>query len=250
MECPTCRKEFHEMWQPLTVVSSEVGQPLPKPRTDIRTHFKGVTELQVTLRWAECPNEACGQIIVTGSYYRVNFTNRLGSNPYHDSRTLILFPTGARARAVDRAVPPAMQRDYTEAAAILDASPRMSSVLSRRILADLLETYAGFNDYSLADRIEKFGKDAKHPSTLRENLDYLREMGNFAAHTKKDSESEEVIDVSREEAEWTLDVVDGLFDYFIIGPAKDRERKDAFAEKMEKAGRRPVKKPDGGKTRR
>jgi hypothetical protein len=52
-----------------------------------------------------------------------------------------------------------MARDYREATFIIEDSPRMSSVLSRRILADLLEKYAGLTQYDLAARIDAFIKD-------------------------------------------------------------------------------------------
>jgi len=55
-----------------------------------------------------------------------------------------------------------------------------------------------------------------------------------------DSE-DRVIDVTPEEAEWTLRVVMGLFDYLIVGPAKDREMRAAIDEKLKAAGRKPIK---------
>jgi hypothetical protein len=118
----------------------------------------------------------------------------------------------------------------------------MSSVLSRRILADLLEKYAGLTDYNVATRIEKFIADSTHPSRLRENLHYLREIGDFSAHTMK-NDLGTVVDVGREEAQWTLKIVSDLFDYFIVAPEKDRLRRQAMDKKLAEAGRKPVKKP-------
>lgn len=142
-------------------------------------------------------------------------------------------------RPVEELVPEGLRRDYREAAAILDLSPRMSAVLSRRILGDLLENYAGLTDNSLNAQINGFIANKSHPSQLRENLHYLREMGDFAAHTQTD-ELERVIDVDREEAEWTLDVIDGLFDYFIIGPKRSERMRTGMAEKIRAAGRKAI----------
>ena len=75
-----------------------------------------------------------------------------------------------------------------------------------------------------------------------ENLHYLREMGDFAAHRQEDDE-QKVIDVSPEEAQWTLKVVADLFDYFIVAPAKDEQLRKSFDKKLEAANRKPIKKP-------
>jgi len=60
-----------------------------------------------------------------------------------------------------------MKRDYKEACLIMDDSPRMSSVLSRRILSDLLADYAKLKPYNLKDQIDKFIADSGHPSNLK-----------------------------------------------------------------------------------
>ncbi|MGZ4300657.1 MAG: DUF4145 domain-containing protein [Gaiellaceae bacterium] len=147
-------------------------------------------------------------------------------------------------RHVDPLITGDLRRDYDEAGMILDVSPRMSAVLSRRILADLLERYAGLEKFSLGERVDDFAKDTAHPSQLRENLHYLREIANFGAHTQKDDQAQ-IIDVSREEAEWTLDLVDRLFEYFIVGPERDRKMREGFDKKLEDAGRKPLAPPAG-----
>jgi hypothetical protein len=134
-----------------------------------------------------------------------------------------------------------MRRDYTEAHMILEDSPRMSSVLSRRILADLLKDYAKCEGYSLAGQIDKFLAEPSYPSSLKDNLHYLREVGDFSAHTKKDLESGDVIEVTREEAGWTLDIIARLFDYLIVGPARDAQMHAVMDEKLRQAGRKPIK---------
>jgi hypothetical protein len=129
-----------------------------------------------------------------------------------------------------------------EAAAILDLSPRMSAVLSRRILGDLLERYAGQSRFFLTDRIDKFIADTTHPSYLRENLHHFREIADFGAHTQKNDQAE-IINVDRAEAAWTLDILDSLFDYFIVAPERNRTLREAMDKKIEDAGRKPLTAP-------
>jgi hypothetical protein len=85
------------------------------------------------------------------------------------------------------------------------------------------------------------------------NLHHFREVGNFGAHTRhaatgRDAAAEpvepEVIDVDRDEADGTLDLVDRLLDYFIIQPARDESIRRSIDKKLEKAGRRPLQSVD------
>lgn len=116
----------------------------------------------------------------------------------------------------------------------------MSAVLSRRILADLLEEFAGKTQYGLADRIDSFNEDTKQPYGLRKNLHYLREIADLSAHTKRDDQAE-IVEVTQEEAEWTLDIIERLFDYFIITPARDASLRESFDQKLERANRKAIK---------
>ena len=188
------------------------------------------------MTWTRCPNESCHQILVIAAR-RIRLLN-------NDQEVDVWFavPKKKAAQTLDPLVLTLpFAKDFQEAIAVLDDSPRMSAMLSRRILADLLKQYAGLTDYKLASRIDKFIADKQHPSRLRENLHYLREMGDFVAHTMEDDQGN-IIDVDKEEAKWTLKVITDLFDYFIVGPEKDKDLRRAFDKKLEDAGRKPIKK--------
>jgi hypothetical protein len=152
--------------------------------------------------------------------------------------TWLARPHGA-TRAIDPLVPEPFRTDYLEANAILDLSPRMSAVLARSILADLLERYVGLNDFNLNDRVDKFRADKTHPSTLRENVHHFREIANFGAHTQK-NDQDQIISVNRDGAAWMLDFLDRLFDYLIMSPAKDQKMREAWDENLAEAGRKPI----------
>ena len=123
-----------------------------------------------------------------------------------------------------------MRNDFQEAALILDLSPKMSAVMSRRILSDLLEEYAGRDEFLLGTKLENFGKDNRFPLAVRQNAQALNEAAKLGAHTKK-NDQEEVIDVDRDEAEWMLGLVERFFEIFIIAPKRDeRMRKQIEAK--------------------
>jgi hypothetical protein len=161
-----------------------------------------------------------------------------GSDPELVTQTWTVRPRFG-VRSIEREVPEPYRTDYLEAAALLDVSARMSAVLSRRLLYDLLAQYAGIAEYTLKGSIDAFVADTAHPRKIRENLHLLREMGDFGAHTQKNDQSE-IVNVSREEAEWTLNVIDRLFDYFVVSPTKDKALHDAWDEKLQATGRKPI----------
>jgi Domain of unknown function (DUF4145) len=87
----------------------------------------------------------------------------------------------------------------------------------------------------------KFNKSfdsGKLPSYLAESLDGVRNIGNFAAHPTKSKASGEIIDVEPGEAQWNLDVLESLFDFYFTQPAVLKEKRDALDAKLKEAGNR------------
>jgi hypothetical protein len=124
----------------------------------------------------------------------------------------------------------------------------MSAVLARRIVGDVLKDFAGKSQWSLTARIRSFIADGKHPSSLTDNLEHLREIADFGAHTQEAEQESEggemetvIIDADRDDAEWTLDLVDGLFDYLIVRPQKDEAMKAKWDKNIQRAGRKALR---------
>jgi Domain of unknown function (DUF4145) len=237
VKCPICRDHSPPTWQHFyTRINGSEVAGLPSE--------KNVLE-DVQLDWMRCSNEECEQLIVRVHEQRI--TGVL--SPLLRTDSWIARPRfGETERPIHALVPEPFRTDYAEAAAILEISHRMSAVLSRRILGDLLKKYAGKEQGTLAAQIDAFTGESGHPSSVTSNLHHFREVANFGAHTQEDQQAEDgepvVIDVDRDEAEWTLDMVDRLFDYFIVQPAKDEEIKSRMDEKIQRAGRKPLR-PNG-----
>ena len=240
MKCPACAENTPDRWLPLMVVHDTDGQPLNDPAEEIQTYLEPEHSYVCRIEWMQCANPKCRRIVVQAYEQHVFWRGGMGTGP---SQKWFAVPRQASGRQVH---PSVLSSDkdlaelYSEASLILDVSPRASAVLSRRVLADLLKKYAGRNEYGLTARIDQFNKDSSHPSALRDNLHYLREMGDFAAHTQEDDQAN-IVNVAREEAEWTLDIVDRLFDYFVVTPARDAAMRAKMDEKLDAAGRKPIK---------
>jgi hypothetical protein len=260
MICPFCSGSTPALWNNFTTNYDELGrnqtnfQALQPCQLPAKPGTLAPRQLTLQVVWTRCQNEACREYIVQVT--RVVAT--VGGNPPAQTETWFAVPKHKAPPNIDLSlVGESMREDYLQAYVILEDAPRMSAVLSRRVLSDLLKKYDGANHYGTAARIEKFANNPQHPSRLRDNLHYLREIADFGAHTQVDrtkdntakagvSQTEEVcwedvvINASKEEAEWTLKVVGDLIDYFIIAPAKDKLLREQFDKKIEAAGRKKI----------
>ena len=136
---------------------------------------------------------------------------------------------------------PEIAADYSEACVVLPDSAKASAGLSRRCLQHLLQEKAGTTKRDLADQIQEVLDSNQLPSHLNENLDAIRSIGNFAAHPIKSTSSGEIVDVEPGEAEWNLDVLEQLFDFYYVQPAITARKRAALNEKLSDAGKPPIK---------
>jgi len=143
-------------------------------------------------------------------------------------------------RTVSPEVPKEIREDFLEAAAVLSISEKASAALSRRCLQNLL-TDRGYKGKNLNEQIDKALKDL--PERIGENLDAIRNIGNFAAHPMKYKTTGIIVDVEPEEAEWNLDVLEELFEYYYVQPKRAKEKRRKLEEKLKGLGKPPLKKP-------
>lgn len=51
----------------------------------------------------------------------------------------------------------------------------------------------------------------------------------------------EIVQVELNEAEWTLDIIDALFDFYYVKPVQAAARRAALDAKLKQAGKPPMK---------
>jgi hypothetical protein len=171
-------------------------------------------------------------------YERFNVGN---ANHYHSDREFLCYPKGVSRIPLGPEVPPQFADDYREACLTLPDSAKASAALSRRCLQHLLREKAGVKHSNLADEIQQVLDSGKLPSHLNESLDAIRNIGNFAAHPIKSKASGEIIEVEAGEAEWNLDVLESLFDFYFTQPAILKKKRDALNAKLKEAGKPKMK---------
>lgn len=151
------------------------------------------------------------------------------------------YPKGASRSPVPKHVPAKFADDYKEACLVFSDSAKASSALSRRCLQNILREKAGIKKSDLANEIQQVLDSKQLPSHLSEAIDAVRNIGNFAAHPIKSTNTGEIVDVEPGEADWLLDVLEGLFDFYFIQPAILKKKRAELDKKLAEAGKPPMK---------
>jgi len=185
------------------------------------------------LSLVRCPN--CSQITVSHREYFSYEQN------YNLVEELIIIPLLSGRPPVPGEVPENISKDYNEACLVFPFSAKASAALARRCLQSILTTTAGATSNNLSTQIDEVLNHL--PSQIAENLDAIREIGNFAAHEQKSTDTGLILDIEPGEAEWTLDILESLFDYYYVIPAREKEKREKLNKKLVEAGRDPLKKP-------
>lgn len=138
-------------------------------------------------------------------------------------------------------VPAHIAVDYREACLVLSISPKASAALSRRCLQNLLRDVAKVKPSDLSNEIQEIINSGNLPSQLSESLDAVRLIGNFAAHPIKSKNTGEAFDVEPKEASWSIEVLEQLFDFYYVLPAKIAKKREELNSKLNEAGKPPMK---------
>jgi Domain of unknown function (DUF4145) len=199
--------------------------------------FDPKVDRKVFVTSAECPS--CNRpVVVLNTHEGILFADGTTGMRGHINATLI-WPRGFSRAPLPSDVPRDISADYHEAASVLHLSQKASAALSRRCLQALLRQAGHTKSKDLADQIDEVLPTL--PGYLQKELDAVRNIGNFATHPQKSKATGEIIDVEPGEAEWNLDVLDMLFDFYYEQPRIAREKRDALNKKLTEAGKPPMK---------
>ncbi|MEI6104093.1 MAG: DUF4145 domain-containing protein [Methanothrix sp.] len=184
------------------------------------------------IKYQTCP--ACNKLII----FLDNVKMSLG---YPLISTTLIRPKGISRTPVPSEVPDNIVEDYKEACLVLADSPKASAALGRRCLQNLLRTAAKVKPGNLANEIQQVLDSHALPTYLAESIDSIRNIGNFAAHPMKSQQSGDIIPVEPGEAEWNLDVLEGLFDFYYVQPAIIAKKRADLNAKLAVAGKPSMK---------
>lgn len=207
MKCPHCLEAFHEEWS--------------------RDQINRDNQNEYFMSSCICPS--CGKSIIRLGIRNSSMSQIAWNFVYPKVASRIPIPP-----EVDDLI---LIADYNEACLVLPDSAKASAALSRRCLQHILKEKAAVTGGDLSAQIDLVIESGKLPTHLVENLDCVRSIGNFAAHPIKSKQSGEILDVEPGEAEWNLDVVEELMDFYFVKPAHSKARKVALNSKLREAGK-------------
>jgi len=217
MKCPHCTVDFHDKEQLVYIDNDQDG-------------FWGLGVFRCS---------ACQRLIFrlksAGQYYQ--HQHQLGP----ELTSMLIRPKVAGRPPIPTDVPAKYTEDYKEACLVIADSAKASAALSRRCLQLLLRDEAKVTHGDLYNEIQELLDRETLPSHIAESLDAVRIIGNFAAHPIKSKSTGEIVPVEPGEAEWNLDVLESLFDFYFVGPARTKARREALNKKLADAGKPPLK---------
>lgn len=191
-----------------------------------------------------CPE--CDQFIVV---YKEGFVTEHGNNKYYwkddlEITSKVIFPKYSSRSITAEEVTDEYKNPFNEAASVLALSPMASAAISRRTLQHVLRNVFNVKKGSLAAEIEEFIHRPEIPSYISEAVDAVRNVGNFAAHPLKDTNTGEIVEVEPGEADWLLEVLESLYDFAFIQPKRLESRRERLNKKLAAIGKPEMKSPN------
>lgn len=223
MKCPHCSVGVSVKWSNTVAYFREDSDILDKGMEVIH---------------GKCPE--CSEVIVK----LIQGPFLLEDNEFHvdlDEVTeeTLIYPF-AVARPLEKEVPEKYSRDFAEACAVLTLSPQASAAISRRLLQTILRDDFGLPQDNFGAAIESFVKLEGVSKHIAGAIDAVRSVGNFDAHPLKSTNTGAIMAVEEGEAEWLLDVLESLFDFKFVQPARLQAKQKVLNEKLKALGKSPV----------
>lgn len=210
MKCPHCLDSYH-------------------PQSN--SHFVGEdSDERWSFLWQQCPG--CGKFIIHLAHLYPNGKIK---------DTFLVYPKAISRSPLSSHVPDKFAQDYKEACLVIADSPKASAALSRRCLQNILREKAMVKHQNLSKEIEEVLSSKSLPTFLADGIDAVRTIGNFAAHPIKSTSTGELVHVEPGEAEWLLDLLEGLFDFYFVQPAELKRKREVLDKKLADAGKPPMK---------
>ena len=213
MKCPHCLENFFENWK----------------EEEIDSDKEGIWRI----KYCECPS--CKKLIVKLKV--LSFGGLEGSS----SKEYLVRPKTISRAPLSPDIPEKFANDYKEACLTIADSPKASAALSRRCLQNLLREKAKTIKKDLSGQIQEVINSKKLPSYLSEDLDAVRNIGNFGTHPIKSKGTGEIIEVEPGEAEWNLNILEQLFDFYFVQPEISRKKRENLNKKLKNAGKPQMK---------
>ena len=233
MDCPHCGKAFHEIKKKIYIADSE------NIAAD-KVNGSEFNFISFQLNCSRCP--ACNRLIielVQKGFKSIQNGNIPEGYEKHSGHLMekeihceFIHPKAINRKPVPPSVPDYIKSDYVEACMVLPCSPKASAALSRRCLQNIIRDKAGINKNNLSDEIQALIESNNLPSHISETLDAIRHIVNYAAHPNQCKNTGEILEVETGEAEFSLEMLESLIDFYYVLPESNRQRLEALEKRL------------------
>jgi hypothetical protein len=126
-------------------------------------------------------------------------------------------------------IPEPLRRDYEEACAIRDLSPKASATTTRRCIQGIIRDFCGITKKRLIDEINELRRlvnAGQAPPNVQADtvdaIDHVRQIGNIGAHMEADINV--IVDVDPDEAQVLIELAELLFDEWYVNREQRTQR--------------------------
>lgn len=120
--------------------------------------------------------------------------------------------------------------DYDEACFVLADSPRASAALSRNCLQLLLRERGEIQPGELSSEVAQALASKTLPAEVASTLAGVVDVCNLEGNRLKNTHPGLILELAAGEAEYLLDVLEALFDFYFVKPARLKDRPDDLKE--------------------
>jgi hypothetical protein len=158
-------------------------------------------------------------------------------DPQSEKDVFMIYPKHKGHKKLSDHIPESYRKEFEEAYNVLMDSPKASAALARRLLQRLLEEVCKIEPTNLKIEIEQLLESGTLPSYLREQIDAIRNIGNFGAHPLDSKSTGLIVDVEPGEADWTLSILEELFEFYFINPREAKIKREKLNSKLSEYGK-------------
>lgn len=127
-----------------------------------------------------------------------------------------------------------IRKSYDEARMILSLSPAAAAVLARRCLQHVIRKRLQIKKGTLFAEIADAMKREELSKPTRDSLQHIRQIGNWGAHPSQD-EAGTLIEVTDEEAKYTIEALEMVFDDLYVTTARAKAMKARIEDRKTNA---------------
>ncbi len=172
----------------------------------------------------------------------VKLAKQTGNQPARQFPFVVFPRVLARPAKAFKHLPNEVRSAYVQACQLLPVHAGAAGAYARRALEIVLDGM-GHQAPTMLKSIElarsEDDQDRRLPRRLLDQLDYVKEVGNFALHVRRNGELS-IIEISKPEVEACLTIIEDILTFVFEEPGDEQDRRDRLNEQLAEAKKKPL----------